>query len=393
MQAPETGLPAHSPAFDQMAVWLAWVDGEGQVRHANAALQSALGRSLRQLCGRPVQDWLVLGDEVLQAMDRIRREDFGHSHFEATLGGAAWLRPPTALMGEGVGPASRLRGLISRSDEGWCLLQMWPVARQQEQDEERQAREHQMAQHALFRALAHEIKNPLGGIRGAAQLMAMDFTALQDGSAALDSDMLKEWRSCARVVDDEVGRLQGLVDRLLTPQRAPRQQGWVNVHEVCEHVWRLVKAEYGEGLSWQRDYDVSLPELWSDHGRLVQVVLNLVQNAAQMLQPRRLAGDARITVRTRAVRQSTVVQSRHRLAIELTVSDNGPGVAPELQHTLFAPMVSGRSGGTGLGLTLAQTYAQQLGGSLKLEQAQPHAVFRVLLPVSGPAAQEDKGRA
>lgn len=380
MHDPEIGLPVQGSAFDQLAVWLAWVDGEGRVRHANTALQAALGRSLRQLVGRPLNDWLQSGDDMRVSMDRIRCEDVGHSHFEAALG-------------DSQGKGSHVRGLINRSDEGWCLLQMWPIARQQAQDEERQAREHQMAQHALFRALAHEIKNPLGGIRGAAQLLAMDFTALAAGDLDPKAQVVTDWSSCARIIDDEVGRLQALVDRLLTPQRAPRQSGWVNVHEVCEYVWRLVKAEYGTGLTWQRDYDVSLPELWSDHGRLVQVVLNLVQNAAQMLHERRQTGDARITVRTRAVRQAMMVQSRHRLAIELTVSDNGPGVASDLQHTLFAPMVSGRSGGTGLGLTLAQTYAQQLDGSLRLEQAQPHAVFRLLLPVSGPPAHDEKGHA
>ena len=220
----------------------------------------------------------------------------------------------------------------------------------------------------LVRNLAHEIKNPLGGIRGSAQLLEME---LAD----------RELAEYTQVIIHEADRLQVLVDRLLDPHRRPKMVGDVNIHELCERVRTLVLAEFPRGLAVVRDYDTSLPEFRGDREQLMQVLLNIVRNAAQALAERIARGDARIVLRTRAARQVTIARERQRLALELHVQDNGPGVPPALLDRIFHPLVSGRDGGTGLGLTLAQSFVEQHRGTIECESAPGRTLFRILLPL------------
>ena len=224
------------------------------------------------------------------------------------------------------------------------------------------------ANRQLLRNLAHEIKNPLGGIRGAAQLL---------------EDELKspEQREYTRVIIDEADRLQALVDRLLAPHRTPRVVARFNVHEVCERVRTVISAEFPRGLQIVRDYDASVPDIVADKEQLIQAVLNVVRNAAEALEARIAAGDAQITLRTRVARHATIARRHVRLALDLRVIDNGPGIAEELRDRIFYPLVSGRDGGSGLGLTLAQTLVQQNDGVIEFESRPGRTDFRILLPL------------
>jgi two-component system, NtrC family, nitrogen regulation sensor histidine kinase GlnL len=215
----------------------------------------------------------------------------------------------------------------------------------------------------LIRNLAHEIKNPLGGIRGAAQLLETEVAG-------------SELCEYTQVIIKEADRLQTLVDRLLAPHRHPRRIGEVNIHEVFERVRSVVLAEYPNGLAIERDYDASLPDFRGDKEQLIQALLNLVRNAAQAL-----CGAGTIRLTTRIARQGTIDKVRYRLALDLHVIDDGPGVPDEIRDRIFYPLVSGREGGTGLGLTLAQTFVQQHGGMIECDSRPGRTDFRILLPL------------
>ena len=184
-----------------------------------------------------------------------------------------------------------------------------------------------------------------------------------------------------QVIIHEADRLQLLVDRLLAPHRLPHVVSDVNIHEVCERVRSLVLAEHPRGLRVVRDYDTSIPEFRADREQLIQAVLNVARNAAQALEARIAAGDAVIALRTRIARQVTLDKQRWRLALELHIEDNGPGVLPDLRERIFYPLVSGREGGSGLGLTLAQTFVQQHRGTVEFESEPGKTIFKILIPL------------
>ncbi|MCB2264193.1 MAG: PAS domain-containing protein [Candidatus Thiosymbion ectosymbiont of Robbea hypermnestra] len=226
--------------------------------------------------------------------------------------------------------------------------------------------EHLIAQHqatqALLRGLAHEIRNPLGGLRGAAQLLEQELT---DESC----------REYTRIIIDEVDRLRKLLDRMLGPNLLPRKER-VNIHQILEHVCRLLSAEHPEGPVIARDYDPSIPDFSADPDRLIQAVLNLARNAVAASGP-----TGRVELRTRVLRQFTLGNQSHRLAMRVEVIDNGAGVAPELQERIFLPMVSGHPGGTGLGLPIAQELINQHGGLIEYESRPGRTRFFVYLPL------------
>ena len=225
--------------------------------------------------------------------------------------------------------------------------------------------EQQQANRELIRNLAHEIKNPLGGIRGAAQLLERELP---------DPDL----REFTQVIVKEADRLQSLMNRMLTPYRLPQIE-MLGVHEVMERVRTLLLAEYPNGLSVGRDYDVSLPDLPGDKESLIQAILNVARNAAQAMR-----GVGEIRFRTRIARQVTIAKTRYRHAISVEIEDDGPGVPEELAGKIFFPLVSGREGGTGLGLSLAQNYVHQHHGLIEFESAPGRTCFTILLPVRSP---------
>jgi two-component system nitrogen regulation sensor histidine kinase GlnL len=263
-------------------------------------------------------------------------------------------------------PVHVIVALTDLPDE--VIVELLPVEQQTRQEREERLLDQAQANKELIRNLAHEIKNPLGGIRGSAQLLEME----------LDDKDLTEY---TQVIIREADRLQTLVDRLLAPHRRPHVVGDVNIHEVCERVRALILAEFPRGLKVVRDYDISIPEFRGDREQLIQAVLNIAHNAAQALQERLAQGDAQITLKTRILRQVTFGKQRYRLALELHVMDNGPGVPDSIKDRIFFPLISGREGGSGLGLTLAQTFVQQHHGLIECESEPGRTVFKILIPL------------
>jgi two-component system nitrogen regulation sensor histidine kinase GlnL len=217
----------------------------------------------------------------------------------------------------------------------------------------------------MARQLAHEIKNPLGGLRGAAQLLERE----------LPTEELKEY---TRVIIGEADRLCALVDSLLGPARPIRREP-ANVHELIDRVYRLARAEAPEGVAIERDYDPSLPALTLDRDLLVQAMLNLARNAVQAIGSR-----GQLTLRSRALMNATIGTERHRVVASLQFEDDGPGVPPELGETIFYPLVTARAGGTGLGLAVAQDIATRHGGIIEFDSRPGRTVFSLLLPMEGP---------
>ena len=243
-----------------------------------------------------------------------------------------------------------------------ALIELRPIEQQLKIANEERLLIQQAANRELIRNLAHEIKNPLGGIRGAAQLLAHELADRPD---------LKEYLD---VITHEAVRLQQLLDRLLAPNRK-HILGEVNIHEVLERVRSVALAEYPQGIAIRRDYDTSLPALTADKEQLIQVVLNIVRNAIQAMH-----GRGQIVLPNRVARQVTLARKRYQLAMLLQIIDNGPGIPAELKDHIFYPLVTGRAEGTGLGLTIAQTYVHQHGGTVEFDSRPGHTCFTVLLP-------------
>lgn len=228
----------------------------------------------------------------------------------------------------------------------------------------------QQANAELLRNLAHEIRNPLGGLRGAAQLLEDE----------LPSPSLREY---TQVIIKEADRLQALMDRLLIPHRVPKYQP-TNIHEVLERVRSLILAESPQSVVIKRDYDLSLPELIGDREKLIQAVLNIARNAVQAMQTHRTPS-SQITFKTRAERQVTLARKRYRVAIKLEIIDNGPGIPADIRDRIFYPLVSGSEGGSGLGLTLAQTFITQHHGMIECTSEPGNTCFTILLPIEATA--------
>jgi two-component system nitrogen regulation sensor histidine kinase GlnL len=238
------------------------------------------------------------------------------------------LRQDLTLQRSGREPL-HVHSIVSAAGDEEVVVELRENVQQLKLDREERILDQSQANKELIRNLAHEIKNPLGGIRGAAQLLELELPA--DAS-------LREY---TQVIIKEADRLQTLVDRLLAPHRRPHIVGDVNIHEVCERVRSLVLAEFPSGLAIRRDYDASIPEFRGDKEQLIQAVLNIVHNAAQALRERIAAGDAEIVLRTRVARQVTLAKVRYGLALDLHIIDNGPGIAPEIRDRIFYPLVSG----------------------------------------------------
>jgi len=347
-------------AFDLLATMVALVRPDGQVLHANAAFENQLGVARRTLQASALTDWLADAQPLRETLDAVAANRISSGRFEGLL-----RRPPGShpeLM-----PVHVIVAQTDQTDR--VAVELIEIEQQTRQDREERVHDQARANKELVRNLAHEIKNPLGGIRGAAQLLGMELEGKRE---------LTEY---TQVIIAEADRLQVLVDRLLAPHRQAQKVADLNIHEVCERVRALVLAEHPRGLAVVRDYDTSLPEFRGDREQLIQVVLNIARNACQALAERIGAGDARLVLRTRVARQVTIGKQRWRLALELHIEDNGPGVPEAIRDRIFYPLVTGREGGSGLGLTLAQTFVQQHQGTIECDSAPGRTVFTVLIPL------------
>ena len=343
-------------SFDLLATLVAVVRADGSVLFANSALEDALGTSRRIIEKSQFAECFIDPQALRNALKGAGVNQFAALRYDA------WLK---RLNHDPI----PVHVIVTQTElPGEIIVELLPQEQQARQDREERLADQAQANKELIRNLAHEIKNPLGGIRGAAQLLEMEIA--ERG--------LKEY---TQVIIHEADRLQTLVDRLLAPHRRPHLVGDVNIHEVCERVRSLIVAEFPRGLKVVRDYDTSIPELRADREQLIQTVLNIAQNACQALTERIAAGDACLTFRTRVARSSTFGKQRYRLALELHVMDNGPGVPDAIKDRIFYPLVSGREGGSGLGLTLAQTFVQQHHGLIEVDSVPGRTDFKILIPL------------
>ena len=331
------------------------MQSDATVMFSNSALEDLLGSSRKQIVGTSLADLFTEPLQMQNALAGARDNEFAALRYDAML----------RRSGHEPVPVHVIVTRTEAADE--TIVELVPQEQQTRQDREERLAEQAQTNKELIRNLAHEIKNPLGGIRGAAQLLEME--------------MAPELKEYTQVIIHEADRLQTLVDRLLAPHRRPHLVGDVNIHEVCERVRALIAAEFPRGLSVVRDFDTSIPEFRGDREQLIQAVLNIAHNACQALQERIAAGDACLTFKTRVTRQVTFGKQRYRLALELHVIDNGPGVPDSIKDRIFYPLVSGREGGSGLGLTLAQTFVQQHHGLIEVDSVPGRTDFRVLIPL------------
>jgi len=334
--------------LELLATAVVALDEEFVVRYANPAAESLLATGAKSLIGQPFLQLFAERGELERSLDEARA-----THWDYAAQNVTYTRPAQEPL-----PMSCV---VTRIDgTGLALLaELRPIDQQLRFAREERLVFEQQTNRELIRNLAHEIKNPLGGLRGSAQLLERELDKL-------------ELREYTQVIIKEADRLQSLMDRMLTPHRAPHIEP-VSVHEVLERVRSLVRAEFGVDV--ERDYDPSLPELVGDREQLIQAVLNIARNAAQ-------ARSKSITFKTRAMRQITILRQRYKLALELQVIDDGPGVPEEIQDRIFNPLVSGREGGTGLGLSLAQTFVQYHQGVIEFESRPGRTTFRILLPLT-----------
>ena len=348
--------PTKFHALDLLATLVAVVGADGGVLFVNAALEDALGLSRRSVAGAQLADFFTDPAQLVNALAGAQDNEFAALRYDAWL--KSLHRDPL--------PVHVVVAPTEVPDE--VVVELLPLEQQARQDREERLAEQAQANKELIRNLAHEIKNPLGGIRGAAQLLELE----------MPQPELSEY---TQVIIHEADRLQSLVDRLLAPHRRPHVVGDVNIHEVCERVRSLILAEFPKGLQVLRDYDTSIPEFRGDREQLIQALINIAHNAAQALAERISQGEGQIIFRTRVARQSTFGKQRYRLALELHVIDNGPGVPDSIKDRIFYPLVSGREGGSGLGLTLAQTFVQQHHGLIECDSVPGSTDFKILIPL------------
>ncbi len=253
---------------------------------------------------------------------------------------------------------------ITNESESRLLIEVIGLDRYLRIDRDNIHREHQEATQQMVRGLAHEIKNPLGGIRGSAQLLHEE----------LESEELKEYTS---IIIEETDRLKGLVDRLLGPNR-PSEFTPFNIHEILERARKLIELECAFDLSICRDYDPSIPDILMDPDLIFQAVLNIVRNAMQSLER---TSHPSIKIVTRTERQFTIASVRHRNVLKIDIIDNGPGIPPEIKENLFLPMITGRPDGTGLGLSVAHAIIHRHKGMLEFHSDQGRTRFTLIIPL------------
>ena len=347
----EPASPAACAGLELVATAVLLIGTDGRITWANPAAENLFELSRKKLVKRrPSQ---VFGDS--SALDAAIAK--------ARAGGASYTEQEIELAAAG---KARLHLSCTATpvdlDDADVLVEFRHIDQQLKIAREERLNEQQQANRELIRSLAHEIKNPLGGIRGAAQLLERE----------LDAPTLIEY---TQVIIGEADRLCALVDGLLGPARPVRRES-ANVHELIDRVYRLARAEAPAGVAIERDYDPSLPLLALDRDLLVQAMLNLARNAVQAL-----GATGRLTLRSRALTHATIGTERHRVVASLQFEDDGPGVPPELGETIFYPLVTARAGGTGLGLAVAQDIATRHGGIIEFDSRPGRTVFSLLLPM------------
>ncbi|MGI9290496.1 MAG: nitrogen regulation protein NR(II) [Gammaproteobacteria bacterium] len=349
----------HSPEFDSsnkllndLTTAVVILDDSLKVIYMNTAAEDVLGISLRRAINRPLSD-CVPGFEQLSELSARALEKQQSFGYVVSI-------PTPQRDGNEVELAVRASPL-EETNAGALLLEFFDTTQRHQLDRENNL----IAQHGVSRRmiqqLAHEIRNPLGGLRGAAQLLDRE----------LNEPELQEF---TRVIIREADRLASLMDGLLGPGGKPRREQ-INVHEVLEHIATIAESEYPR-LHIRRDYDPSLPDMAMDRDQITQALLNILRNAAQSTD-----GRGHIVIRTRVLTNTLLYKRQFKLVACIEIQDDGPGVSEEIEDTLFYPLVTGRESGTGLGLPLAQDLVNRHGGLIEYDSVPGHTVFTVQLPI------------
>jgi two-component system nitrogen regulation sensor histidine kinase GlnL len=348
-------IPSGFAGLEHLATAVILLGQSRKVVYANPSAEILFALSATQIHGSHISE-VFLHCEILQiAIDNAVKNDSPYREHEFAI---TTVRQQSFAVTCTVTPVA--------IGEATLLLEFQQMDQQLRIAREERMLIQQQANSELLRNLAHEIRNPLGGLRGAAQLLEHE----------LPNPSLREY---TQVIIKEADRLQSLMDRLLVPHRVPKYES-TNIHEVLERVRSLLLAESPNNIKVRRDYDTSLPDLIGDREKLIQAVLNIARNAVQAMQSNSTE-NAEVVLRTRAERQVTLSKKRYRVAIKLQIIDNGPGIPVDIRDKIFYPLVSGREGGSGLGLALAQTFITQHHGMIDCESQPGNTTFTILLPV------------
>jgi two-component system nitrogen regulation sensor histidine kinase GlnL len=348
-----------SDVIDMLLTAVLVVDSDLLVQYMNPAAESLFGISAARAIDHPVEHLLYNdGSDVFEGLTDI---------YESGL----TLTRRAAEFRTRQGQEVTADLTISLDPIMECLVvELQPISRLVRINRDDRTRASLKTTRELIRGLAHEIKNPLGGLRGAAQLLERELAN-------------PDYAEYTQIIIDEADRLTDLVDRLLGPNQEP-DLGWLNIHQLLEHVIRLVEAEFG--VTVNRDYDPSLPEIFGDESQLIQAFLNMVRNSAQVLADHPDIPAPAVTLKTRVVRMFTIAGTKHRLVAQIDIIDNGPGIDADMIDRVFYPMITTRAEGSGLGLAITQAVIGQHGGVIECESQPGRTCFSVYLPLDADEA-------
>lgn len=323
-----------------------------KVSYLNSAAEALLGTSRRQAVGRDVGELVLPAEELVGLCHRVLQSGltYGCRELKARVADRAVVLDCRA-------------GLLNEHSD-FLLLELFDTELDRHLRREEELLAQQRLSRRIVRQLAHEVKNPLGGLRGAAQLLERQLPSI-------------ELKAYTKVIIDEADRLAALVDSILRAGGQPRLSS-VNLHEITEHVAQLIEAEKPASVALLRDYDPSLPRTSVDRDQLIQALLNIARNALQAVSIER----GRLIFRTRAMTNYTLTGKKHRLVLSIEIEDNGPGIPKELADTVFYPLVTGKPTGTGLGLTIAQDLVNRNGGLVEFTSSPGSTTFYIRLPLS-----------
>lgn len=343
-----------SELVDQMTTALVLVDADGKIQHLNSAAEHLISLSNSTANGVAIATRLpCIAEELTKMISAAAERGLTYAQ-DLTINGNP-MHSEDRIVDCRVSP-------FQTAGQAAVLLEFADITRRLRVHREHMLLQQHAASRKMVRQLAHEIKNPLGGIRGSAQLLSRK-VADKDLSAYTD------------VIVTEVDRLAGLADTLLGPAQHSEKTS-VNIHDLLEHVARLTEAREDTQVRLRRQYDPSLPPLQLDENQIIQAILNLTNNAVLAAGP-----DGHIEFRTTAMANFTIGPICHRMVVGIEIEDDGPGIPEEIRDSIFFPLVTGTREGTGLGLPLAQELVNRHGGFIEFSSRPGRTIFSLRLPV------------
>ncbi|MBE9525430.1 MAG: PAS domain-containing protein [Proteobacteria bacterium] len=350
--------------FDHLDTAVVLLNDQLSVLCLNPAAEILLGVSIKKIHEKPIELLIPNDDFIINSIKEVLATNHPFTRRETSL----------QLHEHSVIVDLTVQSIQTKNLETQILLEFNQLDRHIRISKEENLLAQNETIRALLRSMAHEVKNPLGGIRGAAQLLEKELDKIPD------SPDLGEY---TQVIIGEVDRLKNLVNRMLGPNELPNQT-MVNIHSVTERVRSLLKTDKSRNVEIFFDYDVSIPEIKIDPEHLIQAVLNIVRNAAQALseQESSLEQENKIIIKTRVLRHFNIAHKRYKLVVKMDIIDNGPGISEQMQERIFMPLITGRATGTGLGLSIAQSLISQNSGIIECQSKPGKTVFSILLPIS-----------